>query len=49
MVGYNSETPKNKEELLGDVRPEDLVKYGLIPEFIGPSSGGFSIGRVDSK
>jgi ATP-dependent Clp protease ATP-binding subunit ClpX len=35
MVGYNSEMPKDKEELLGDVRPEDLVKYGLIPEFIG--------------
>jgi ATP-dependent Clp protease ATP-binding subunit ClpX len=35
MVGYNSETPKDKEELLGEVRPEDLVKYGLIPEFIG--------------
>ncbi|MEC8420021.1 MAG: ATP-dependent Clp protease ATP-binding subunit ClpX [Verrucomicrobiota bacterium] len=35
MVGYNSETPKDKAELLGDVRPEDLVKYGLIPEFIG--------------
>ncbi len=49
MVGYNSETPKNKEELLGDVRPEDLVKYGLIPEFIGRLAGGFSIGRVDSK
>jgi ATP-dependent Clp protease ATP-binding subunit ClpX len=35
MVGYNSDTPKEKDELLGDVRPEDLVKYGLIPEFIG--------------
>ena len=35
MVGYSSEMPKDKEELLGEVRPEDLVKYGLIPEFIG--------------
>ena len=35
MVGYNSETPKETEDLLSDVRPEDLVKYGLIPEFIG--------------
>ena len=25
MVGYNSEMPKDKEELLGEVRPEDLV------------------------
>jgi ATP-dependent Clp protease ATP-binding subunit ClpX len=22
-------------ELLGDVEPEDLIKYGLIPEFVG--------------
>ena len=35
MVGYNSEKTKDKEELLSEVRPEDLVKYGLIPEFIG--------------
>lgn len=35
MVGYTSEVPKDKEDLLSDVRPEDLVKYGLIPEFIG--------------
>ena len=35
MVGYNSESPKEMAELMRDVRPEDLVKYGLIPEFIG--------------
>ena len=35
MVGYTSEAPKDKGDLLSDVRPEDLVKYGLIPEFIG--------------
>lgn len=35
MVGYTSEVPKDKGDLLSDVRPEDLVKYGLIPEFIG--------------
>ncbi len=34
-VGYGSEERKTEEELLEDVRPEDLVKYGLIPEFIG--------------
>ncbi|MBW1614947.1 MAG: ATP-dependent Clp protease ATP-binding subunit ClpX [Deltaproteobacteria bacterium] len=26
---------KNKDELLNIVQPEDLIKYGLIPEFIG--------------
>ncbi len=35
MVGYSADSPKESEELLSDVRPEDLVKYGLIPEFIG--------------
>ncbi|MBT3567879.1 MAG: ATP-dependent Clp protease ATP-binding subunit ClpX [Opitutae bacterium] len=34
-VGYSSEGRKSEKELLADVRPEDLVKYGLIPEFIG--------------
>jgi ATP-dependent Clp protease ATP-binding subunit ClpX len=35
MLGYTSEAPKDPGELLAEVRPEDLVKYGLIPEFIG--------------
>lgn len=34
-VGYSSEGRKSEKELLAEVRPEDLVKYGLIPEFIG--------------
>ena len=34
-VGYRSDSPKSQRELLAEVRPEDLVKYGLIPEFIG--------------
>ncbi|OUU42823.1 MAG: ATP-dependent protease ATP-binding subunit ClpX [Verrucomicrobia bacterium TMED56] len=35
MVGFNSDDRKEPKELLSEVRPEDLVKYGLIPEFIG--------------
>ena len=35
MVGYSAETRKEANELLAEVKPEDLVKYGLIPEFIG--------------
>ena len=35
MLGYSAESPKEASELLAEVRPEDLVKYGLIPEFIG--------------
>jgi ATP-dependent Clp protease ATP-binding subunit ClpX len=26
---------KNKHELMSDVQPEDLIKFGLIPEFVG--------------
>ena len=26
---------KNKQELLSEVQPEDLIKFGLIPEFVG--------------
>ncbi|MBQ0099346.1 MAG: ATP-dependent Clp protease ATP-binding subunit ClpX [Firmicutes bacterium] len=34
--GGNVESAKDKKiELLKDVRPQDLIKYGLIPEFIG--------------
>ncbi|MBN4066835.1 ATP-dependent Clp protease ATP-binding subunit ClpX, partial [Simkania negevensis] len=27
--------PKNKSDILAQAEPEDLVKYGMIPEFIG--------------
>ena len=31
----DEENQKGNSELLADVEPEDLVKYGLIPEFVG--------------
>ena len=34
-VGYNTHKHKEPSEVLADVMPEDLVKFGLIPEFIG--------------
>ncbi|MDC0368686.1 ATP-dependent Clp protease ATP-binding subunit ClpX [Opitutales bacterium] len=34
-VGYNTGKPQKTEEILSEVMPEDLVKFGLIPEFIG--------------
>jgi ATP-dependent Clp protease ATP-binding subunit ClpX len=38
-IGFDADVREKKDievgETLGDVRPEDLVKYGLIPEFIG--------------
>ncbi len=38
VIGFNSEIQVAKEatsELLAKVQPEDLLKFGLIPEFIG--------------
>lgn len=34
-VDINSATTKSKDELLALVEPDDLIKYGLIPEFVG--------------
>lgn len=37
-IGFNSDVKSNKlekDELLKNVQPEDLLKYGLIPEFVG--------------
>jgi len=37
-LGFNNDTESRKpeaEDPFADVRPEDLVKFGLIPEFIG--------------
>ncbi len=38
-VGFGAEVRSKKEmklgELLGQIQPEDLLKFGLIPEFIG--------------
>jgi ATP-dependent Clp protease ATP-binding subunit ClpX len=31
----NSTQTKSKDELLSRVEPDDLIKYGLIPEFVG--------------
>jgi len=40
MIGFNSETTKpdtagEKAEILAQVQPEDLVEFGMIPEFVG--------------
>ena len=38
-MGFGANIVKNEERKIGDilrdVRPEDLIKYGLIPEFLG--------------
>ena len=38
VLGFNSgasSDPKSEAEILSKVQPEDLVKFGFIPEFIG--------------
>ena len=38
VIGFNQETEMQKvddEKILTQVQPEDLLKYGLIPEFVG--------------
>ncbi|HMO17341.1 MAG TPA: ATP-dependent Clp protease ATP-binding subunit ClpX [Oligoflexia bacterium] len=37
VMGFNSsvKTPSQKKRWLEDIQPEDLLKFGLIPEFIG--------------
>ena len=38
VIGFNSDYKNNKvdaKKILSQVRPEDLLKFGLIPEFIG--------------
>ena len=39
MMGFGAKIVKEKEENIGEtlknVQPEDLIKYGLIPEFLG--------------
>jgi ATP-dependent Clp protease ATP-binding subunit ClpX len=34
-IGGRSASAQTEDELLSNVQPEDLVKYGLIPEFVG--------------
>ena len=35
-IGFGSELPTDEDtNYLQDVKPEDLIKYGLIPEFVG--------------
>src|SRR5213080_5570199 len=40
QIGFNSETSPNvtahdRAEILAQVQPEDLVEFGMIPEFVG--------------
>ncbi len=52
-IGFNAEVvDKNKTDidaLLRKVEPQDLVKFGLIPEFIGRGPGTVSLSLLDEN
>ncbi len=42
-----SKTQKNVGEILKDIQPQDLMKFGLIPEFIGRMSVTVTLDNLD--
>ncbi|PFG36010.1 ATP-dependent Clp protease ATP-binding subunit ClpX [Flavimobilis soli] len=47
-VGFGAPMDSDEEgDLFGEVRPEDLVKFGLIPEFIGRLPVVTSVSKLD--
>ena len=47
-IGFGAEDSENKDISLADVRTEDLLKFGLIPEFIGRVPIVVSLEDLDS-
>lgn len=49
-IGFGAEIKDNKKEGdLGQVSPDDLTKYGMIPEFIGRFTTTVSIGELSKE
>jgi ATP-dependent Clp protease ATP-binding subunit ClpX len=53
-IGFGADVHSNhdrkaKNELLHDVEPEDLIKYGLIPEFVGRLPVVATLDELDVK
>ena len=52
-IGFNSQiiekTDKSEDELFKQVMPEDLTKFGLVPEFIGRVPVTVSLDFLDEK
>ncbi|MEA1966791.1 MAG: ATP-dependent Clp protease ATP-binding subunit ClpX [Thermodesulfobacteriota bacterium] len=52
-MGFGAElkkkTDKNIGELLGQLKPEDLIKFGLIPEFLGRLPVLASLGELNES
>ena len=53
-IGFSAEVKskddkKSISELLGTVEPEDLIKYGLIPEFVGRMPVAATLDELDEE
>lgn len=52
-VGFNAvlqtEADRDKQDVFADVMPEDLLKFGMIPEFIGRLPIVTSVEKLDKK
>ncbi len=52
-MGFNAEITSKKDtavgEILKNVLPEDLIRYGLIPEFVGRLPVLVSLGELDEE
>jgi len=46
-IGFNSGIANNKNDNLTEVVPDDLVSYGMIPEFVGRFGGYVSLHGLD--
>ena len=53
IIGFNAKmgtkTTKEIGEILGEVTPQDLVKFGLIPEFVGRVPINVSLEGLDEE
>ncbi|MEN2994801.1 MAG: ATP-dependent Clp protease ATP-binding subunit ClpX [Thermodesulfovibrio sp.] len=49
-VGFLSETKKmDEQDVLSQVEPEDLIKYGMIPEFVGRFPVVATLNQLDEE
>jgi ATP-dependent Clp protease ATP-binding subunit ClpX len=48
-LGFGSELKDQQEGHFADVRPDDLIKYGMIPEFIGRFTTTINVEKLNKQ
>lgn len=48
-IGFNSPVKSKRETSIGEVVPDDLVKFGMIPEFVGRFPGVVTLDELDKQ